>query len=746
MSIEALYPPRPDAGPPRFRVAWLRHGLWLGATLLALTGFGLAIAVILGASLLVLVYGGALAVLTLPALIQAWSEPKAFAIWLTALLCGVGMVLLGAGAVAILVAQLFGRPTRDPTLRALDLDTQPRLREFLDRLAGDVRTQIPGVVWLVPDATMAIANKFGGIRQRLGPPHLFVGLALLRILDVNEFKAIVAHEYAHYGQSGSRVGQWAHRATYSIVQILARGRFDEWLVLQSSSQRPLVASFGGLMMTSAELVRRLLGGMLEWVLWCERALGREMEFDADAQAVREAGSDAVVSSLWKAVRADLAFDDTMSVAAYLARDGRFAANLFEVFDRRLTEIDGKLEPPDHPMVRALCTPYQPGQGLHFPAGPSMVTHRFDSHPSLLDREQAAKTPYLPAGGRAKSGPSPSAWALLDEPDRLCAELTRDCYTRMGFTPIEVLDIDAFERILAAELQGFAHLQNHHGFYDNRLLRLGDFEELLGALERGQLNLATLDEEVARWRGPALAEYMATLHRLQAEFDQLQAVCETPMAARTQWVRVGARSIPCNTAESAREILRTQISELVALVELGDRTLFAWTWVILDGERRAELVTHYRFLLELQTLIPRLGPHHHTLHHALSVVAQQDRQRTRAATEAVVDAARAAHRELAAVLHRCEQLSSSALRGGEAITSVRAQIGVELPELPERETELLGWAHAMFNTLALVSDRVSTIHDRVIGSILALQQAAETHATASARVEGDLQPVSPETTP
>ena len=720
MLPDALYPERPADAGPRFRVAWIRHALWLAATLLALLVFGLVLVAIVGASVVVIGYGGLLAVVVIPAFADVTGLGEV-AIALSALFGGLALVLLGVGAIAVLVAHLLAPRTESPGARVLDLESQPKLREFLGRLAGDVRAPMPAVVWLEADAN-------AGMARRRGPPHMLLGLALVRVLDVAELKAVIAHEFAHYGQSGSRLGHWAHRATYSIVRIvLGSDRFDEWLLVKRSSAKPLVASAASMLITSADLVRRALAALLEWVLWSGRSLGREMEFDADAQAVREAGSDAVVSSLWKSTRAQLAFADTLDVAAHLARQGQFAADLFAVFERRLAELDDSLADSDDAMAQALRKPYQRGQSLHFPAGPSMVSHRFDSHPSPLERERAAKAPYLAPAPSCEPGPRAPAWTLLDEPERLCSELTDECYTRMGFTPSESLDVDAFETILAAELAGFAFAERHHGFYDGRLLRLGNFDELLAALERREFALATLDEEVGRWRGPALGEYMAALSQAHTQLCELEALCAKPMHERPQWVRIGERSVRCDAVESARATLEQQVKGMLETVEFGDRTLFAWTWLVLDRERRLELVARYRYLLELQTLLPRLVASREALEHALQVVARQDRERTKAASQAATTAAGQAQRELAALLHHCEQLRSPALRNPDAAANLRAQVGIELPDQPAHDTDQLPWAHAVYEALETTRHRISVIHDRAIGAILELQSEAEAKA-------------------
>jgi Zn-dependent protease with chaperone function len=700
---DPLYPTRPaGVRAPRLPRAALVTSLI--TTLLALFAFVVALLAIVATSLAIAGYGG----LVFVAGLAAWPSLTLDLDWQLLLFAislpfaGLAMLTLGGGGVAVLVAHLFAPALEARSPVVLDLSEHPKLDQFLRRLAADVRAPMPARVLLAAEANAGIHRTSS---------TLLLGLGLINALDLAEFKAVVAHEYGHFSQSGSLLGNWAHRATYSLVQIvIARDRFDRWLVSQRSKGRPLISSFADLLITAVTQVRRLLAYLLEWVLTVHRSLGRQMELDADARAVREAGSDALVSGLWKAQRADLAFDQTLELAVLLGRQGHFVRDLFAVHQRRIAALQTSLEGVAHPMAIALAQPYQAGEALYFPSGPSMAADRFDSHPSLHERERAAKSPYIP--GDPRPAVAASAWVLFDDAERLREQLTERTYAQLGealglVLSGERLDPDAFEERVRAEQAAVAWIGRRSGYYDDRFLVYGDFEALLGSLERGEVGLDEVAPHAASWRGPALAEFMDRYTRVCAELEQIGQ----------------ARRYPGQNLDALLESRHVELRQLQAAFERGDRALFAWTWLQLAGPNQAQLVERTRLLLGLQGLIEELRPIGAELEQRALLVQQQGYARVAADLDALDEVALRARRQLAATLHRCTQAQVPAISTLSQPIELAALIGVELPE-PAPEHDRFDRALALLEAIVQTRAQLSRVHDRMIGAILELHEQAE----------------------
>ncbi|MGB7532910.1 MAG: tetratricopeptide repeat protein [Halobacteriota archaeon] len=114
------------------------------------------------------------------------------------LLIGIG-VLIGVYAILYgLYRSVFGRKHSEPAL-LVDLSEEPILSNFIESLCKIMETKTPdfvllhfGPTFFVQQGKIDVFN--GTVKGRI----LAIGTPLLGSLTVNEFKAIIAHEFAHF--------------------------------------------------------------------------------------------------------------------------------------------------------------------------------------------------------------------------------------------------------------------------------------------------------------------------------------------------------------------------------------------------------------------------------------------------------------------------------------------------------------------------------------------------------------------
>lgn len=114
------------------------------------------------------------------------------------LLIGIG-VLIGVYAILYgLYRSVFGRKHSEPAL-LVDMSEEPILLNFIESLCKTMETKIPdfvllhfGPTFFVKQGKIDVFN--GTVKGRI----LAIGTPLLGSLTVNEFKAIIAHEFAHF--------------------------------------------------------------------------------------------------------------------------------------------------------------------------------------------------------------------------------------------------------------------------------------------------------------------------------------------------------------------------------------------------------------------------------------------------------------------------------------------------------------------------------------------------------------------
>lgn len=100
----------------------------------------------------------------------------------------------------------------------LERSLQPRLFAELENIAAALNEPMPREVYLIGDVNAWVADRGGfmgiGSRRVMG-----LGLPLLSILSVSQFRAVLAHEFAHYYGGDTSLGPWVYKTQMAITRI-----------------------------------------------------------------------------------------------------------------------------------------------------------------------------------------------------------------------------------------------------------------------------------------------------------------------------------------------------------------------------------------------------------------------------------------------------------------------------------------------------------------------------------------------
>jgi len=207
--------------------------------------------------------------------------------------------------------------------------------------------------------------------------YLVIGLPLMQGLAPDEFKAVLAHEFAHSSRGHGRFGNWLYRVRRTWAQIFE----------QIAKQR---TRFGGVLFKFLNWFWPLFNGHAF-------VLARANEYEADACSVRLAGADAAARAL---IRSRV--------------DGALLGEKFwpDIFAR----ANNDREPPDDVMLvlnRTLKSGPGADDATRWLRQAFLVeTNNVDTHPCLKDRLRAIGR--LPAG--VERGEFPSAAPPVPSPN------------------------------------------------------------------------------------------------------------------------------------------------------------------------------------------------------------------------------------------------------------------------------------------------------------------------------------------
>jgi len=100
-------------------------------------------------------------------------------------------------------------------------DQHPRLFEELANLAAQTKQELPHEVYLIPEVNAWVAQRGGtmgiGSRRVMG-----LGVPLMRLLTVSEFRAVLAHEFGHFSGGDTALGPWIYRTRSAIASTLTQ--------------------------------------------------------------------------------------------------------------------------------------------------------------------------------------------------------------------------------------------------------------------------------------------------------------------------------------------------------------------------------------------------------------------------------------------------------------------------------------------------------------------------------------------
>jgi Zn-dependent protease with chaperone function len=438
---------------------------------------------------------------------------------------------------------------------------QPRLFEFINRLADEAGAPRAHRVFLSPRVNAAVFYDLS-VLNLLFPSrkNLEIGLGLVNAVSLGELKAVLAHEFGHFGQRSMAVGRWVYIAQQIAGHIIAkRDALDAFL--RGLSRVDLrIAWVGWLLSLVVWSIRSLMETVFRVVVLAQRALSREMELQADLVAVSLTGSDALIHALYKLNVADEAWDRSLAFADSEAREKRSVNDLFAVQTRITEKLRQVLDDPSYGEV-APPPKDQPQEHRVFKTSLAQPPRMWSTHPANAEREQNAKRRYIAAkiDGR-------SAWELFDDVPDLKKRMTAHIFRAVQ----EAADVP-LEQSLAKLDEQFGRAfydRSYRGAYLGRPLarHARDVAELYGPPLLGEPIAAELDALYPQ----ALSEDLAKLKALEEEKVTLQGLKEGFLTASGGVIRHRGKDLKRADLQGALDAVQSELDRAREAVQTHDR--------------------------------------------------------------------------------------------------------------------------------------------------------------------------------
>lgn len=297
------------------------------------------------------------------------------------------VLILFLGGIAAAGAMLWSLVPRREKFEAPGLlilpPEHPRLFTEIEDIAASLDEPVPREVYLIGQVNAFVRDR-GGLLGFGSRRILAIGLPLLSLLTVSEFRGVLAHEFAHYYSGDTRMGPWVYRTQSAMIRSF-----------QNIGSLREVGRIGIL-----QLMLHVVTLVLKWnFLFFLRVINfvsRRKEFRADELACLVAGKESMVEGMKK------------------IHGGAMAWQAYWNTEARPILQSGYLPPLGDGLVRFLAAPQiaeQVARGMEKQLTEGK-TNPYDTHPPLRDRI-AAMEKVSEGSHERRDEP---AFSLLREPE------------------------------------------------------------------------------------------------------------------------------------------------------------------------------------------------------------------------------------------------------------------------------------------------------------------------------------------
>lgn len=283
-------------------------------------------------------------------------------------------VALGAVILVMLKPLIFGWGGKD-TRFEISPEREPLLFELIQHLCRFVGAPVPKRVFVNCDVN-AYAGMTHGIRGAIfggNACDLIIGLPLVAGMKTSELVGVLAHEFGHFTQAGTRrMDMIVRRTLHWFAHVYYyRDSMDSWLQSGAKSGFHYFVFFFWIVQAVVWTARRFIWLLMMLGNFVAGFMSRQMEFDADGFEIRLGGSERFPKSSAKLLMLSLANERTVGDLNYMLQEDRLADN-YPLLIAANMEIDReRLENFAAKMIRKGKTGF------------------FDSHPCDKDRIAAA---------------------------------------------------------------------------------------------------------------------------------------------------------------------------------------------------------------------------------------------------------------------------------------------------------------------------------------------------------------------
>jgi len=620
-----------------------------------------------------------------------------------------------------LVKGLFKRREVQKSLEVeVTADDHPRLFEFIDRLCEDTGAPRPYRVVLTHEVNAAVFYHDSVLGLFLpGRKNLLIGMGLVNVLNLSEFKAVLAHEFGHFAQSSMKLHQYVYKANHIIANMVCGRDWFDHMVERMRDRRDTFAVVGHALAGMLWLFRKGLEGCFYGINFLSLSLSRQMEFNADLVAVSVTGSDAIVRALSRLDFASQSLDQAFVDLKAAADHDLFTSDLFyhhnhsASYLRKLRQNESLGEPPvaDKPGVIVTVFDEDDEGGI-----PPM----WSTHPSNFDRERNAKEEYVHCETDDRS-----PWILFDDPvdvrERVSWKFYRVIVGLHRDVPLtEAADVQKFIDDEHAET---TYDKKYGGLYDGRPINPGKIPALVRAVKNDPLDSEELARKCRRLYNASFRARMKDYLALREEHRVLIGLRNGDLELKGETFKFRGKRYDLDDVKKLLKKVKGELEDQHEHFAELDKAVFRVHFQMckeLDDKLAEEMIKRYTFHMNVQDIDRSVVIHQEMVGFALSMLTGK-KQVTQSDVQFVRIVLKEAHKALEAGMDNAHSLRLPRLKNmkeGSRLGSflLRKELVRKL-----RPSSSGKWVGKFLQQLNEVEEKIRRIHFKSLGGILALQE-------------------------
>lgn len=374
---------------------------------------------------------------------------------------GLGLIILGGLVLIFLIKFIFVKNTNDLSNLTEINEEQPVLYSFIQSIATKVDTDTPKKIFLSPDVNASVFydssfwSMFLPVKK-----NLIIGMGLVNIVTVNEFRAILAHEFGHFSQKTMKVGSYVYNVNRIIYNMLFENDSYTKLANSISGFSNHLSLFVIIAMKINQGIQYILRQIYTVVNKSYMALSREMEFHADEVAANVAGSKALADSLLRLDIADNSYNQVISFYNNRIKDAVKTTNLYPQQKFVMNFLAKHVELVFQNDLPSVTSDFS----YRFNRSKLVITNQWASHPSTEDRVKALKELNIPP----QEEDDRLAQVLFSDVEKLQEVITEKIFSTVQYEgDIKFENAEMFAIDYQNDFSKNSFYKLFNGYYDSR---------------------------------------------------------------------------------------------------------------------------------------------------------------------------------------------------------------------------------------------------------------------------------------